>query len=145
MAIYCEKAYPFACLVQLKGLGDGDALNTLCRWFLEVGLTQTIRHRSDEEPAIQSVAQTVARRREQATIVELAPTRTNGGLGSLNRFCESLGGELRALLMEAEERLKIHVALRSKAFAALVRHAAWLMARLQQWHVGHPPYKTPFE
>ena len=76
-------------------------------------------------------------------VVEQSPKRTHGGLGSLNLFAEAFGGQLRAILQTAQEKLQTKVSIRSPGFEALVAHSAWERARCQPWHVGQKPFHTP--
>ena len=148
IAVIREKGYGFACQVSSKGTADNTAIKEVLRWLLEAGVTGAARFRSDGESSIQAVVQLVSHRRgkDSEVIVEIAPKRTNGGMGTLNRFAETLGGQLRALMQDTEERLQIEVRLTSPAFGAMVKHSAWLLNRFQKWHGDQAnPIRTPFE
>ena len=147
IAIVRESGYAFAFIVSSKGASDNKVNKELLRWLSEAGVCGSARFRSDGETAIQAFVQNIAKRRgDVRTVIEIAPRRTNGGLGSLNRYAVTLGGQVRAVKLEVEERLDIQVRLTSFAFSALVSYSSWQLNRFQPWHGDEKKIaRTPYE
>eukprot|EP00972_Heterocapsa_arctica_P091782 13535837-Heterocapsa_arctica.AAC.1 len=60
--------------------------------------------RSDPEMAARAAAQAVATRRSPArTVLETSPKKSSGSLGVVERANQTLGGQVRALRLDAQE------------------------------------------
>ena len=101
----------------------------------------TIRLRSDQGPAICAVAQEIAASRTPAkTIVETTPRASHSSLGSAERMCQTIGGQVRVFRIEIEERWKVAVRAKDPIMEYVIAHASWVCNRFQPTR-GATPYE----
>ena len=102
------------------------------RWITlklaEFGL-RDVRLRSDLEPSARALAEAVRRRRSEKTILEAAPEASHQAIGGVERFHRTVQDQVRALKLEAEEKIHVEIAPDSKAATWIIRHASWLLMR----------------
>lgn len=135
-----------------KGRGDQTAVRQLFDWSLEAGLAgQTVRLRCDQEPAIMGLCQDFAGVRAPAvTLLETSPVSSSSSVAGVNRYCQSLAADVRALKAQAEQTTGRTLSASSPIFAWLPRHAAWLRNRCQPYlgkatpfvQVNHRSYES---
>eukprot|EP00972_Heterocapsa_arctica_P039550 5825870-Heterocapsa_arctica.AAC.1 len=119
----------------------------MATWLREVGFLGKIRLRSDGEPAVVAVLKAVAVLRgndanaDPLTIIEETPNKSSASLGCAERFAETLGGVVRTLWQDVEDRQHVKIRANSKAFAWLVSHAVFVYNRFQVRSNGLTPWE----
>ena len=147
IGILVKNGYGYAATALAKGaIGDRALIADLLRFFQEAGIGGRLRLRTDGEPAIAAVARAVAVARgsendEPLTIVEESPNKSSASLGSAERWAETLGGLVRTLRADVEERQGVRLRANSRAFSWLVSHAAFVHNRYQVKASGLTPYE----
>ena len=134
----------FGVVCGAKGPGDEAAVRAALRFLQEAGIHGTCRLRSDSEPAIIAMAQTIARRREPAkTVVETTPVGSSSSLGLAESWIGLLVGQVRCLKAIVEEKWHIKVRADTPVLHWAVLHSAWLLNRFQpKARTGVTPYRT---
>jgi len=142
IAVHRESGSVLAATCFTKGGTDLYALRCVLGWLQEVGLTSTIRLRTDAEPAIMDLAARVGAAREGArTLLEQAPAGSHQSVGSAERHVGLVAAHVRTLLAQLEEGYGVVVSSGSVLFAWTVRHAAWTLSRASRRQCGRTPFQ----
>jgi hypothetical protein len=137
--------YTFAAVCSCKGPKDEAVVAGICRFLIEAGCSGLLRLRTDQEPAIEAMAQRVAAVRSPAqTIIEVTPVGSSSSLGSAERKVQTIGGQVRVLRLAFEAQWHVKVLAVSPVFKYVVRHAAWLLNRFQPTR-GQTPYMKVYK
>ena len=102
----------------------------------------TVRLRTDGEPAVKGMAQSVALRRAPAeTLLETSPVGSSDSLGACERLAETVAGLARTWRLTTEKLLGITIRANDHIFAWMIRHAMFIYSRYQSHAFGKTAYE----
>jgi hypothetical protein len=142
VAIVPETGYGFAAKVGRKG-NDPHAIKAICRWLDEAGLAgNPVELQTDAEASIQVVAREVATQRGSTakTLTRVAPPGSHASQGAVERYWQTLQGQIRTLKLELESRSGMPLRADSPFTAWAFRHACWLCNRFLLRPGGKAPW-----
>ena len=84
---------------------------------------------TDQENAIELLAQEVQHQRKNRTIVRASPRYSPQSKGAVERMNFELEGQVRAFWIDTEAKLGIQLPVSHAALTWVTRHAAWVITR----------------
>ena len=129
----------FVHLVKCKGLGDEAILQKVTRSVDELGYRK-VTLKADGEPALVAVQEAVAKRRVHDTLVENPPAHDPQANGEIERAVRDVKGQIRALKIGLEMRLREDVDARWKVLEWMIPHASDVLNRFNMGKDGKTPY-----
>ena len=135
-----------ACVIDMKGGGDKYVISSAVSFLKELGYTR-FRCRTDPEPAIKAMVDSVIKCVSDDRVVEhILPEETipesHGSLGALEGWHNLLQGQIRALRLHVEDRFGSTVGFTHQCVPWLVRHATWLLNRIQRRQNGATAFEN---
>ena len=98
--------------------------------------------KSDQEPAIKFLVDDICKNRTGAkTIEELAPIRSKGSNGVVERAVSSVESYIRSLKSQLDERYKVKISVDHPIVVCLCDYAAYLLNRLEIGRDGKTSYE----
>ena len=129
----------FVHLVKCKGLGDEAIVQKVTRSVDELGYRK-VTLKADGEPALVAVQEAVAKRRVHDTLVENPPAHDPQANGEIERAVRDVKGQIRALKIGLEMRLREDVDARWKILEWMVPHASDVLNRFNMGKDGKTPH-----
>ena len=130
----------FSHVVQQKGMGDGWIVNKLIEDIETLGYTDIII-KTDGEPALMQVAKEIKARRRHPTIPNEPPAYDPQSNGAIEKAVGEVTGQVRALKIALESRIKEKVTVDMRIFNWIVEHACLIINRYQVGKDGKTPYR----
>jgi len=98
---------------------------------------------TDPDNSVGQVAVEVASTEQKPTSTRTTPVGSHESNGHIERYFRTLHGQIRATRLGYEKRIQGSLDGDSAAMTWVVRHSAFLLARLQTWY-GIAPYRREF-
>ena len=138
--------YGTACVIDVKGGRDKHAISSAVSFMKELGYTR-FRCRTDPEPAIKAMVDSVIKCLSDDRVVDANPARRNNSRESCESRCfggwhNLLQGQIRALRLDVEDRFGSIVGVTHQCVSWLVRHATWLLNRFQRRQNGATAFEN---
>jgi hypothetical protein len=125
-----------AAVVPEKGSKGKFVADKVLEFITECGnLKGDIVIKTDQEPAIKYLAKDIVLERGNEpgcrTIIEESPVGSSGSNGVVERAVQSVEGQIRALKLALENRIKFKISAKSNVVTFLAEYAAYLLNRLE--------------
>ena len=125
-----------ATVVPEKGSKGKFVSDKVLEFFSECGdMKGDILIKTDQEPAIKYLAKDIVLERGNEpgcrTILEESPVGSSGSNGVVERAVQSIEGQVRAMKLALENRIKVKVSAQSNVVAFMAGYAAYLLNRLE--------------
>ena len=132
-----------ATAVPMKGSSGRFSVDQCIDFIQEIGDSSTnIIVKSDQEPAIEYlIKDLIENRPEGKTISEVAPVKSKGSNGVIERAVQEIEGEIRAIFIGFQERLGIKLSAKSRIISFIPEYAAYLLNRLHKGQDGKVGYE----
>ncbi|CAE8679812.1 unnamed protein product [Polarella glacialis] len=124
--------YGFAAVSPAKGRGSTSVIQGMLRFLAEAGLTGRLILRSDQEMAVQAVAQAAAAQRQAPTMVEVTRKGSSSSLGTGEKYIRDLMSQVRVCCEQAQQIWGQQLAASSSLMPWVVTRAAWTMNRFSR-------------
>lgn len=131
----------------VPGKGDVEWVATqLVRDLRKWGVRGNVTVKSDQEPAIISLVEGLARERarlhpEARTIIEHSPVAESASNGIAERAVQALENQIRVLKLGLEEKLKASVPVSHPVVPWIIEHAADILTKYPVSKDGKTPYE----
>ena len=127
-----------ATAVPIKGSTGRFSVDKILEFVEEVGDSSSqIIIKSDQEPAIVSLAEDMVKAREEGrTVVEQSPKQSSGSSGVVERAVQQVEGQMRALLIAVEDRLGEEIKPTEPLAQFIPEFVAYLINRLMVRRMG---------
>ena len=128
----------FAHLCRCKGPGDEWVVDKIMEDLATLGHTKLIM-KTDGEPALVKVMEAVQGKREHQTIPKHPPAYDPQANGVIEKAVDDVMGQIRALKIGLESRLKRKIESDEPILQWIVEHAPMMINRCQKGHDGKTP------
>ena len=138
----CNRGRGDATAVENKGLKDHHAERWCIRQLQNIGYDK-FTLQADAEPAIQAFIKMCSSKVQGKEIhCRCTPSGSHQSNGQVERWHQTLQGQVKALLLEAQVRFNLpDLSNNWELLSWVVRHAAWLIQRFQPYLRGKTPHE----
>ena len=133
-----ETLQTFAQLCRCKGASDDWVVDKLVEDIASLGHTKVIV-KTDGEPALVNVYESIKEKRNHPTLPKHPPAYDPQSNGAIEKAVDDVMGQIRALKIGLESRLKRKIESDEIILQWMVEHAATLINRCQKGHDGKTP------
>ena len=148
-AVIPTSGYGFSCVVDTKGAMCPSAMKGFTKFLEEAGVMGDAIFKTDKETTIRDFARYNASRiRKSKTILRCSPKGSHQSNGAVERFIQSIEGQIRAIKISLEKHFEAEDGTKTEIIGAdsnildwSVRHAAWQWNRFHVSSTGETPHK----